>query len=99
MTMTKQTQDFEKTTQALCADAGDEESEIIRLHDRSLIEISEVPARLKALLVRLEFLFVEKEATSLGYTAYMLHYLQRQRLVRLPDGSHRKLGGIDAGFE
>jgi len=52
--MTKQTQDFEKTTQALCADAGDEESEIIRLHDRSLIEISEVPARLKALLVRLD---------------------------------------------
>ena len=55
---------------ALCADAGDEESEIIRLHDRSLIEIAEIPNRLKALLVRL-VLVCRKGGCIIG--VYSLH--------------------------
>lgn len=74
-------------SKALCADAGDEESEIIRLHDRSLIEISEVPTRLANLLKRLEFLFVDKGAAKSGYTGYVLGYLSRERLIRLSDGT------------
>ena len=79
------------TFQALCADAGDEESEVIRFHDRSLIEVSQVPDRLANLLKRLEILFVDKGAKNTGYTAYVLNYLAKERLVRLTDGTLEQL--------
>ena len=84
----------------MCADAGDEESEMIRLHDKSLVEGSEIPFKLKGLLRRLEWGFVDRKAASTTtYTAYMMQWLQRERLIRLSDGTFRRLGALDRNDE
>lgn len=85
----------------MCADAGDEEAAVIRYHDKSLIEVSDIPERLQGLLKRLDYLFVGRGAAKCPgtYTYFALEYLSRQRLIKHYDNTVRKFGGVQANDE
>ena len=84
------------------ADAGDEESLLIRAHD-GVINVASIPEMIREFTSRIEYLFLSRGALECaGYTQLVYRWCQRSHLIPDPQG-HRQLtldqGAVDRCFQ
>lgn len=85
--------DEESTLQiAMMADAGDEHSMLLRIHDTEDFDLASSSRQAVVFLQRVHLLFEQEACWSSGYTAHALRLLSRPRVIFL-DGIPKSIGG------
>lgn len=70
---------------AMAADAGDESLCVLRYFDSPQHDVTEVSSMLDTYRARIDYLFLQKGATTCGYTACALKALRETRAFHAPD--------------